>query len=176
MATAISFYSTAKGYIQAAYLMMGNTARWTEMPNDTPIILSFHLQCGFALELYFKSFLLSRGHTEASLRAAAVRHDLDALLALVREAGVESSDAQYLTDLLHEGHKSFTYRYMDGSNSYVLAPPKKMFKAFSNLDFVVNGNIGASASMGSEPTRNTWDLPDPFGYWRLPIHPGVQVI
>jgi hypothetical protein len=176
MANAISFYSTAKGYLQGAYLMMSNTARFTELPDDRPVILAFHMQCGFATELYLKSYLLSKGHTEAGLRGAAVRHDLKALLGLVRNTGIETPDAEYLVDLLHDGHKSFAYRYMDESNSYVLSPPKKVFRAFSTLDYLVDVAIGASASRGLEPTRSGWNLPDPLGYWRLPIHPGVQVI
>ncbi len=176
MANAISFYSIAKGYLQAAYLMMSNTTRFTELPDDRPVILAFHMQCGFAAELYLKSYLLSKGHTEAELRRAPVRHDLKALLGLVHNTGIESRDAEYLVDLLHDGHKSFAYRYMDENNSYVLSPPKRMFRAFSTLDYLVNVSVGASASKGLEASRSEWNLPDPLGYWRLPIHPGIQIV
>jgi hypothetical protein len=46
---------------------MSNPLRY-QVPDDTPFVLSFHMLCGFAAELYLKAFLMHKGYTEDQLR------------------------------------------------------------------------------------------------------------
>lgn len=170
---AISFYSTAKGYLQGAYLMMNNPLRLA-FPNDTTLILSLHLQCGFACELYLKAYLMAKGHTEQELRKQALGHNLLALLHLAKDHGLTSEHAQFLVRHLHDEHVGLGYRYMRDGISYVLAPLPHIFAAFSELDFLVDSESGASVSRGRLPTRNGWTLEEPYIHWRLPNHPSVR--
>lgn len=77
MESALLNYSTARGYIQSAYLIMTNHNRF-QVPNDITFVLAYHMLLGFAVELYLKSYLTHTGHNERELRNAAVRHNLSA--------------------------------------------------------------------------------------------------
>lgn len=56
-------YSTAKGYVQGAYLVVCNRDR-LQLPDDSSLVLSVHMLCGFAIELYLKAALAHYGENE----------------------------------------------------------------------------------------------------------------
>lgn len=165
MNEAIRTYGTAKGYIQSAYLQVTNPLR-LKLPNDTTLFLSFHLNAGFAAELYLKAFLYSTGHSEAELKSAAVRHDLEALLKIAEGDGFSDAGASALVNVLHKQHKSFEFRYMKADSSFTPNPLDQTFSAFSTLDTAVDTAVGASASFALTP-GGAWALPLEFAAWRL---------
>src|SRR5437763_10795850 len=99
---------------------MSNPLRY-QVPDDTPFVLSFHMLCGFAAELYLKAFLMHKGYTEDQLRKVPIRHDLEKLYALAVASGLSASGADVLIALLAPHHKNFGFRYMKRSNVYEVA-------------------------------------------------------
>ncbi len=159
-------YSVAKGYVQSAYSMMANPHR-LQLPDDITLFMAFHMLCGFAVELYFKAFLIHKGYTEAQLRQRDIGHDLVKLRDRCRCEGLYDTGGDLLVDLLAEKHKSFEYRYMKRASEYRTSDVRAIFFAFSCLDRLINTAIGASASRGEAPRRG-WKFPSD-GAWRLPL-------
>ncbi|RWC31567.1 hypothetical protein [Mesorhizobium sp.] len=159
-------YSTAKGYVQSAFLLMTNEIRF-QAPDDSSFYLSFHMLLGFAMELYLKSFLLQNGYEEKALRAAGVRHDLSKLLEMAEAKGLKERGAVTLVDLLSEHHRSFGFRYTKAESEYPIINLQRVFEAFSSLDLAVDTVIGASVAHGKRP-RGSWDFPNDFRkIWRF---------
>jgi hypothetical protein len=161
----IAPYSTAKGYIQSAHLMMSNPIRYTT-PDDTPFYLAFHLICAFAVELYLKSYLIHSGHEDKELRGIGVRHNLEKLHELAKADDFTDIGTGALVDLLHEHHESFEFRYAKRETKYRAVNLQHMFIAFSALDLFVDAAVGASASKGLAP-NGTWDFPTAKAQWRF---------
>jgi hypothetical protein len=166
MTPGIRTYSTAKGYVQSAFAMMANPDR-LQLRDDTTFFLSFHLLCGFATELYLKSFLLHRGVPDSTLRSAKLRHDLVALLQLATEHGFSDDGGRRLASYMGKWHKSFEYRYLQEASEFG-APTnlKILFGWFSSLDVYVDHEVGASVSKGLTP-GGAWIFPEDRAAWRL---------
>lgn len=165
MTVAITAYSTAKGYVQSAYLLMTNIDRF-QLPNDTTFYLSFHMLAGFATELYLKSFLIENGCEEKTLRSFEIRHNLKKLLELAESGGLNNLEAKFLVDLLGDHHQSYEFRYMKPDSIYIIEDMQKIFEWFSSLDVAVDQSVGASASRGRKPGRG-WIFPADRSAWRL---------
>lgn len=165
MTQAISTYATAKGYVQSIMLQMSNPLRYS-VDDDGSFALSFHLISGFAMELYLKAYLYAQGHTEKELKAARLRHDLEALRAMTIPYGFISDDADMLVDLLHRHHKSFEFRYTRQDSIFSLKPIDEIFLAFSAVDFIVDTIVGASTSKGLKP-GGMWAFPHDKAFWRM---------
>jgi hypothetical protein len=159
-------YSVAKGYVQSAYAMMTNPHR-LQLPDDITLFMAFHMLCGFAVELYFKAFLVHKSYTEAELRHRHIRHDLVQLRDKCRCKGLYDTGADQLVDLLAEKHKNFEYRYMKRASEYRTMDLRAIFFAFTCLDRAVDTSIGASAARGKAPGAG-WKFPSD-GPWRLPL-------
>ncbi|GAP25484.1 MULTISPECIES: hypothetical protein [unclassified Gluconobacter] len=167
MSDAIRTYSTAKGYVQSAYLIMTNPSRF-QVPDDTTFILSYHMLLGFAVELYLKAYLTNTGHTEAELRSGAVRHNLKKLLELSEADSFSLPAATKLVDYLNDQHSSFEYRYMKPDSLYCLRDQADVFTELDNLDAYVDREIGASVSKEKTPSSGGWVVPDGYNVWRIP--------
>lgn len=153
-------YSTAKGYVQSAYVLMNSPDRMS-VPDDMTFFLSLHMLWGFAVELYLKSFLMHRGWTEKKLRSIALRHNLQALAAAADEAGLKLREINMLVELLGEKHASFGYRYAKPDGQHRVPKLNAVFASLSALDEAVDKAIGASVSRGRTPGG-------PPGHWTLP--------
>ena len=68
-------YSSAKGFVQSAYLIVTNRLRLTTN-DDTSFVMSCHLLFGFGLELYLKSYLKASGVNDKILMDYNIRHNL----------------------------------------------------------------------------------------------------
>ena len=158
-------YGTAKGYVQSAYVLMASPLRY-QVPNDTTFYLSFHMLCGFAAELYLKSFLMHKGFTEAQVRTKELGHNLGKLYELAVAHGLSASGTDELIKLLGEHHKNFGFRYLKPSSIYQTKNLVTVFSAFSSLDSVVDAAVGASVSRGVKPGGG-WSFPSSGANWRL---------
>jgi hypothetical protein len=157
-------YSTAKGYVQSAFLMMTNPFRY-QAADDTSFYLAFHMLCGFATELYLKAFLAHKGH-DKDLKGLQLRHNLKNLHVKATSYGFSDEGAKLLVDHLGDHHASFEFRYMQPTSVYKVIPLATMFHAFSTLDVLVDTAVGASASKGRDP-EGAWSFP-PNMEWRVP--------
>ncbi|HZV57726.1 MAG TPA: hypothetical protein VFF89_08630 [Sphingobium sp.] len=173
MSAAIRAYSTAKGYVQSAYLIVVSAGRF-RVPNDTTFILSYHMLLGFAVELYLKAYLTHTGHAEAELRRRGVRHNLKKLLELSEADGFTLPTVTKLVDYLNDQHDSFEYRYTKPDGSYFIRYQADVFAELDELDAYVDGEIGASASKGSTPSTGGWLVPDDYNGWRIPTTVGAS--
>ena len=165
MSDSILTYSTAKGYVQSAYVMMASEYRFAA-PEDSTFVLGFHMLAGFAAELYLKAYLSHKGHDDKELREQGVRHNLKALLALAKADGFSSVAAERLVDLLSDNHESFEFRYMKSTSTYTARSLNEVFEDFSNLDNLVDVAVGASASKGKSP-GGVWKIAAEKAEWRL---------
>lgn len=160
---AITLFSTAKGYVQSAYLMMSNPERY-QTPDDSTFYLSFHMLCGFATELFLKSYLSHKGADDNTLRKLG--HDLDKLLNSAKNKGLNSSDAIALVEYLNEHHKGLGFRYMKTAATYRTPDLVALFNAFSSLKNAIDAAVGASASHGRS-VGGRWDFPRDRAHWRI---------
>lgn len=159
-------YSTAKGYVQSAYLMMTSPYRY-HLPNDTPFYLSFHMLCGFAVELYLKAYLSHKGFTDRQLRQQKFRHDLRRLHDLAAAEGLLDGGSSKLAIFLGEHHNSFEFRYMKPKSYFWAMNLRDMFAEFSSLDYAIDDATGASASRNRRPGSG-WIFPSEHAHWRFP--------
>jgi hypothetical protein len=166
MSAAIRFYSTAKGYVQSAYLIVGNPARF-QVRDDTTFILPYHMLLGFAVELYLKSYLTHTGHTECELRSGSVRHNLKKLLELSEADGFTEPKVTPLVNYLNDQHASYEYRYMKPEGVYDVRCQADVFAELDELDAYVDNVIGASVSRGLLPSTGGWPVSSDFNGWRI---------
>lgn len=165
MSDALYFYSTAKGYVQSAFLIMNNPDR-SQLPDDTSLFLSCHMLFGFAVELYLKAYLRYTGHNKGELKKGCIGHNLKKLLTKSQDNGFCLSAAKNLTEYLGQKHASFEYRYMKSDSKYHYCPLAVIFSDLSELDAYVDRKIGASASTGKEISTRGWNISSD-SEWRL---------
>lgn len=156
-------YSTARGFVYSARFIVTNERKIEELIHDIPTILSYHMLLGFAVELYLKSFLQNHGHDENELRSNGIRHNLDALLKLAKADGFDCSATDYLVPYLNDQHANFEFRYVNPTAKYDIRWVDRTFAELTALDAYINQEIGAGG------TTPTWDIPEQFKGWRLPV-------
>ena len=164
---AIANYSTAKGYVQSAFLIATNPARLI-INDDRSFVLSYHMLLGFAVELYLKAFLQERCHAHGKLRSAAVRHNLEDLLQMAVADGFDPSKAESLVAYLDVQHGNFEFRYVNRESQYMLRWHRDVFAELDRLDNYVDDVVGASQSMGLQPGEGGWLIANEYNGWRLP--------
>jgi hypothetical protein len=168
ISNAIATYSTAKGYVQSAYLIISNPLR-LQVNIDPSIILSYHLLLGFAVELYLKALLQHDGHSETDLKRHGVRHNLSKLLEMCDAKDMPSAVASGLVAYLDHQHANFEYRYVTVDGSYnVRRWQAEVFAELNILDEYVDRKIGASASKQLSPGSSGWTISEDFNGWRIP--------
>lgn len=82
--------------------------------------------------------------------------------------GFPESSAREIVDYVGPGHENFEYRYMQEGASYEVKPLLWIFDKLSDLDNVVDGEIGASAAHNKRP-GGRWTMTDRVLDWRPPI-------
>ena len=150
--------------MQAAYAIMANPHR-LQLEDDRSFYMPFCMLCGFAAELYFKSYLLQKGYTEGDLRKRLLGHDLSQLGELAIKNGLCAPTAS-LVGWFGKHHKNFAYRYAQDETLFGLPRLSAVFSAFSSLDFQIDTAVGASVSKGLVP-RDGWTFPADGDFWRI---------
>lgn len=158
-------YSTAKGYVQSAFVLMNSADRY-QAPTDLTFFYSFHMLIGFAVELYLKAYLLHAGHSGEKLSRQPFGHDLEALSNAATSAGLTVSGLDQVVMLLADPHGDYTFRYPRPDSSYTVPDLNILFGHLSALDVAVDAVTGASASHG-RALGGVWHLPPDRAQWRL---------
>jgi hypothetical protein len=161
----MTIYSTARGYIQSAYLIMSNPLRF-QVPNDAPFYLSYSMLSGFALELYLKAYLLHSGVNEVDLKKPPYGHNVPELARTAQERGLRVEALLSLVSLLGEGHKNLDFRYTALGTRYSAERLDLTFASFGKLDAAVDSAVGASAFFGKAPGPG-WSFPSNGALWRV---------
>ncbi len=159
-------YSTARGYVQSAYTMMISPVRFS-LPDDTPYHLSFHMLCGFAVELYLKSYLVEQGITDNQLMRPPFGHDLKSLYEECSVRKFKNSGALALIEYFGDYHKQLIFRHAKRDVDYPVPNIRAMFTAFSKLDSYIDKVTNARASRGLPPEQG-WNFPLEASVWRVP--------
>lgn len=149
MSEAINRYSTAKGFFQSSIMIFRSPER-NSPSREVLTILSINMLQGFAIELYFKAWLLAANYSSKSVRAYG--HKVEKLYADAKKEGLPSTP--FLDDLvaaLSKGHEDYTFRYIDEGDTIANVHWERAFKVLDDLDTVVDAKIGASASHGLTP-------------------------
>lgn len=145
-------YIAAKNYFQSAFMLYRSPDRATG-GREVITILPLCMLTAFALELYFKAWLLDSkepskvvkayGHRLTDLVQSCITHDLPYQPELLKLVGQ-----------VMEGHGDYTYRYLE-ADGVVSFPPDwdHAFKVIEWLDTVVDEKVGASAAYGLKPGR-----------------------
>jgi len=149
MSEAINRYHTAKGYFQSAIMICRSPERHNEH-REMLTILPMSMLLGFALELYFKSWLLASGRTSKKVRAFGHRvGDLYADAKAEMLPTIRFLDE--LVDALSQGHEDYTFRYIDDGDEVKNINWEIAFAVLNELDKVVDAKAGASAKYGLVP-------------------------
>ena len=167
MSEAVTFYSTAKGYVQSAFLLITNPLRFS-VPDDLSFILAYHMLLGFAVELYLKAYLRAEGHLASELRSSSVRHNLGKLLKMAKQDGFEEAAADSLVQYLALQHGNFEYRYANPERDYYIRWIDEVFVELSKLDACVDIKVAASSSRGLKSGVGQWTIAPQFRGWRIP--------
>lgn len=140
-------YSTAKGYLQSCKIITQADPRG---PGSPDTILGSSMLAAFALELYFKAWLLGSGRASSEVRSFGHRMgDLyEACLSASLPRVTRLSD---LVGLFAGPHQDFTFRYISPRDEIVIPNWPVAYGVFEELDAEVDRLIGASASFGLEP-------------------------
>ncbi|MGN6209609.1 HEPN domain-containing protein [Asticcacaulis sp.] len=159
---AVKAYSTAKGYMQSAFILATSEHRRGVKEIDSSIFLSYSMLLGFAVELYLKAWLIAQGveawgHSLEKLHTKALQHQLPDI----------ASDL--VAKLDH--HEKMEFRYMPDEGSYKALNIKQTFYIIDQLDALVDWKCGASALHGKPlraPLENPlWTIPDWAAEWRF---------
>lgn len=146
---ALNRYVTAKGYKEAAKHVFVSPHLDTE-ERRTSVILPLNMLTGFALELYFKSWLLAAGRPSDKVRGFG--HKVGSLFNEVLSEGMPAiSQLDEVVNALASGHEDFTFRYLESGDQINLINWEPAFQALDQLDAAVDAKIGASAAKGLSP-------------------------
>lgn len=104
---------TAKAYVEASKMIYMSPHAG---PNTAPTVMPMNMLVGFALELYFKSWLLSHG--ESSGKVQSYGHAIGKLYFDASLKGLPVIPRlSEIVSLLSAGHKDFTFRYSEPGDS-----------------------------------------------------------
>lgn len=149
MPEAVNRYHTAKGYFQSAIMISRSPHRKGE-DREMLTILSMAMLSGFALELYFKAWLIGAGEDSAVVRKFG--HRLTDLFAAARAKGLPAvAQLDELVAALSPGHEDFTFRCIDDGDEVPKLKWELVFAVLDDLDTRVDAKVGASASVGLAP-------------------------
>lgn len=137
-------YATARGYLQ--------TVRTIQLSPIYPgreitFILSMHLLAGFAIELYFKAWLLQAGMPSSEVRKLG--HNLARLFHEVAQHNFPNiAQLSEIVGIFAAPHKELIYRYLDEGDSIDAANWPIVLAVLSELDIAVDTFTEASTSQG----------------------------
>lgn len=151
MSESITRYSTAKEYIETIKLALSSP--YYKDKHVTMAIRPTGLLLGFALELYFKAWLLGDG--AASKEVFGYGHRL---LDLYREVYSRGFQRDPLLDALvsqiaepHGQNRDYTYRYTNEDSELPILIWDTVLRVVDRLDVQVDTKVGASAAHGLQP-------------------------
>jgi len=146
---AVNRYHIAKGYFQSVFMILRSPDRNSEK-REMLTLLSMSLLAGFALELYFKAWLLASGRPSRQVRAYG--HKIRELYAEAKAEGLPATTGlSELVDALATGHQDFTFRYLNDGDVVQNIRWSVAVQVLDKLDNVVDAKVGASASYGLDP-------------------------
>lgn len=95
---------------------------------------------GFALELYFKAWLLGSGRSSKEVRVYG--HRINDLFAEVTKEGLPAIHGlDELVDAFGKNHEDFTFRYIDESKQVSLIDWENAFIVLNDLDNAVDAKV-----------------------------------
>lgn len=148
---AMQRYSTAKEYVEAIKLVQTSphyTGRHVMMA-----IRPTHLLVGFALELYFKAWLLADGATPKKVRSLG--HKLRDAYELATARGfIGNNNITHLVNHIAEPHgqdHDYVYRYTKVGSNIEPLNWDVAYPALNKLDEIVDAHVGASEHFGLQP-------------------------
>ncbi|MBP7337823.1 hypothetical protein [Niveispirillum sp.] len=149
MEEAIDRYHVAKGYFQSSIMIFRNPER--NSPSREILTLpSMYMLCGFALELYFKSWLLESGRPSENVRRYG--HKISKLYEEAKKESLPSLHGlEGLVQDLAPGHENLTFRYMSKDDNFPMLNWEGVFSILNDLDTIVDEKVGASESRGLAP-------------------------
>ncbi|MGN6123885.1 MAG: hypothetical protein ACTHOJ_13115 [Sphingomonas oligoaromativorans] len=128
-------YLTALGYVEAAKINCLGPGGILG-PRNAIMTLPVNMLAGFALELYFKAFLLFSGLNSKVVRGYG--HHLRDLFDVAKSMEMPAINGlDKLVDDLAEGHEDFISRYVDSGDAIRTADWKVAFSIFERLHDVV---------------------------------------
>lgn len=138
-------YSTAKSYVQSIVMIDRSPDRNT-LEGRFATVLPMSMLAGFALELYFKAWLLEVGRPPKEVKEYG--HRLTDLYADVRKEGLP--DIHLLDDLVSKlgGHEDYTFRYIEERSTVASIIWDAAIQVFIELDNVVDAKLSAGAARG----------------------------
>ena len=149
MSEAIHRYHTAKSYFQSSIMIERSPERNSEA-RKTMTLLPMSMLVGFALELYFKAWLLAAGRP--SLEVQRYGHRMKELYAEARKDGLPLiPKLDEMVAAVSAGHEDFSFRYIKDGKTVNTINWEAAFLPLDELDTVVDRRVGASASCGLVP-------------------------
>jgi hypothetical protein len=143
-ATSILRYAAAKGYFQAAKIIVASEHN---VGREIMTFLPTMNLLGFATELYLKSALAQSGVSNSQLRSLG--HNLISLHSHSALTGTKvSQSAKPLAYFFQLHHSDFGFRYIESDMTYDVPDYDEIFEGMDKLDNVVDEYVGASASKG----------------------------
>lgn len=134
-------FAAARGYLEAIK-MICTSPHMNSESRVVYTVLPLNMLAGFALELYFKAWLLLQG--EPSRKVRAYGHKVEKLFAEAQSLGLPAvQDLDQLVDAMAAGHEDFTYRYIEEGADVNLVRWELAVPVFDALDEVVHAKIPA---------------------------------
>lgn len=132
-------FAAARGYLEAIKMIC--TSPHMDSENRVVItVLPLNMLAGFALELYFKAWLLSQGRPSKEVRAYG--HKVAKLFADAQSFGLPAvKDLDQVVDSLADGHEDFTYRYIEQGADVNLVRWELALPILDVLDNIVEAEI-----------------------------------
>ena len=136
-------YSTAKGYLEAAKMIF--LSEHHEGHRVVLAALPLHMLVSFAMELYFKAWLLKFGVPSADVRKFGHRlADLHTAAKTANLPAIPSLDD--VVRLFAGPQADFTYRYIGEKDDVRVAAWTVVFPILDQLDAAVDRFVGATAA------------------------------
>lgn len=133
---AVSRFAAARGYLEAIK-MICTSPHMNSEGRVVYTILPLNMLAGFALELYFKSWLLLKGRPSKEVRAYG--HKVGTLFSAARNHGLPDVDKlDQVVESLGPGHEDFTYRYINSGDEISLIKWELAIPALDSLDDIVH--------------------------------------
>ena len=150
---ALHRFATARQYIEAIKMICTSPHIDSEQ-RVAMTVLPLNMLAGFALEIYFKAWLLAAGRDSKTVKAFGHK-----VTELYGEAlGEDLPDVAQLPELvqaLGEGHEDFTYRYIDSGATVNLIRWEYAIAVLDALDDIVEFRVVAAARTRGIPVPPT---------------------
>lgn len=145
----VDYYIPAKGFIETTKIVASSPL---VEGREGLVFLASQTLIGFSLELYLKAWLSHCGVSEEALMRRPYGHNLQRLYDDCVASGLPTiGRLDELVRLTRGPHSDYTYRYFRSDLEYTTMGLMGAFAVLSELDTLVDREIGASAAHGLEP-------------------------